>query len=207
MAGKTALVADLGLGNLRSVLRALERAGLQAELTTDPDALLRASALVVPGQGAFRDCARALERGFGEAIRTFIASGKPYLGLCLGMQVLFARSEEAEGAKGLGIFPGGVKRFARDHADPSTQERLKVPHMGWNDVRGRHPLLPEQGWFYFVHSYYCEPEDAQIVAATAHYGVEFCCAVARDNVFACQFHPEKSQDEGRLFLERFVRGL
>jgi glutamine amidotransferase len=162
---------------------------------------------VVPGQGAFRDCAAALERGFGPALREVIASGKPYLGLCLGMQVLFEESEESPGSRGLGLFAGRVRRFDKDLRDPVSQARLKVPHMGWNEVEGAHRLLPQRGWFYFVHSYCAMPEDPTLTVGRAHYGGEFCVAVARDNVFACQFHPEKSQEEGRALLERFVGAL
>jgi len=207
MSSRSVVIADLGLGNLRSVARAVERAGGQATITADPDALSRASRVIVPGQGAFRDCAVALERGFAEALRSVIARGTPYLGLCLGMQLLFEESEEAPGRAGLAHFKGRVVRFAPDMRDPSSGERLKVPHMGWNPVRGSHPLLPaEPSWFYFVHSFYCVPEDPSVVVGTAEYGRPFCVAVARDNVFACQFHPEKSQEEGHRLLQRFVGG-
>jgi glutamine amidotransferase len=194
----------LGLGNLRSVARAVERAGGQATITADPDALRQAGRVIVPGQGAFRDCGVALERGFGAALREVIAAGKPYLGLCLGMQLLFEQSEEAPAVRGLGHFRGKVVRFPRGGRDDQTGEPLKVPHMGWNQVKSQHPLLPGEGWFYFVHSYHCVPDDTGITVGTAHYGSEFCAAVARENVFACQFHPEKSQEEGHLMLQRFV---
>lgn len=199
------VVVDLGLGNLHSVVQALRRAGAgDARASADPETLRRADRVVVPGQGAFRDCAAAMATGLGEALREVIARGTPYLGLCLGMQVLFERSEEAPGAAGLGLFEGSVERFADDLRDPATGERLKVPHMGWNVVEGRHPYLPERGWFYFVHSYRCVPRDASLVAGTADYGGAFCAAIARDNVFACQFHPEKSHMEGERLLERFL---
>jgi glutamine amidotransferase len=201
---RSVVIADLGLGNLRSVARAVERAGGEATLSADPDALLRAARVIVPGQGAFRDCALALERGFGEALRALIARGTPYLGLCLGMQLLFEGSEEAPGKPGLGHFAGRVVRFPRDLRQPGSGERLKIPHMGWNTVRGAHALLPAEGWFYFVHSYYCVPADARITVGSADYGLPFSVAVARDNVFACQFHPEKSQEEGHRLLQRFV---
>lgn len=207
MTSKTVTVVDLGAGNLRSVVRAIERAGASATITADPDAIRRSSVLVVPGQGAFRDSAEALTRGFREPLLEAVRSGKPYLGLCIGMQLLFEGSEEAPGAAGLGVFEGKVQRFQRELREPSTGARLKVPHMGWNEVEGRHPLLPARGWFYFVHSYHCVPSDPSIVVGTADYGGQFCSAVARDNVFACQFHPEKSQDEGRQLLERFIGGL
>jgi glutamine amidotransferase len=197
-------IADLGLGNLRSVARAVERAGGSATISADPDALRKAARVCVPGQGAFRDCSLALERGFREAIHEVIQKGTPYLGLCLGMQVLFEGSAEAEGKPGLGLYAGRVERFARDLHDPQTNARLKVPHMGWNEVEGGHPYLPARAHFYFVHSFYCVPEDQSLTVGVAQYGAPFCAAVARDNVFACQFHPEKSQEEGHLLLTRFL---
>ena len=197
-------IADLGLGNLRSVARAIERAGGRASVTADPQQLLRASRVVVPGQGAFRDCARALQRGFGEALREVLQRGTPYLGICLGMQLLFESSEEAEGERGLGYFEGTVKRFADGMREVETQQRLKVPHMGWNEVEAKHALLPERGYFYFVHSYYCAPRDPLLTVGVARYSEPFCAALARDNVFACQFHPEKSQDQGQRLLELFL---
>lgn len=207
MTSKHVTIVDLGAGNLRSVARALERAGATATITADPDAVRRSSVVVVPGQGAFRDSVEGLDRGFREVLLETVRSGKPYLGLCIGMQLLFEGSEEAPGAAGLGVFKGMVRRFDRELHDPATGARLKVPHMGWNEVTARHPLLPERGWFYFVHSYYCVPDDSSLTVATTNYGGELCTAVARDNVFACQFHPEKSQDEGLHMLERFVAGL
>jgi glutamine amidotransferase len=206
MSSRSVVIADLGLGNLRSVARAVVRAGGEATLTADPAALLRAPRVIVPGQGAFRDCGVALARGFGEALREVIARGTPYLGLCLGMQLLFEESEEAPEQRGLGHFKGRVVRFAGDMLDPQSGQRLKVPHMGWNQVEGRHALLPARAWFYFVHSYRCVPTDPNLVVGRAEYGSAFCAAVARDNVFACQFHPEKSQDEGQGLLQRFVEG-
>ena len=201
------VIADLGLGNLRSVARAIERAGGKATISADPNALRSAPRVVVPGQGAFRDCAIALERGFADALHELIQKGTPYLGLCLGMQLLFESSAEAPGQRGLGLFAGTVERFASDMRDPETHDRLKVPHMGWNEVVGHHPYLPARGYFYFVHSYYCAPVYASIVVGTAQYGTDFCAAVAKDNVFACQFHPEKSQVEGHLVLSRFLGGV
>ena len=201
------VIVDLGIGNLRSVARALERSGLSPIITHEPSALASAPAVVVPGQGAFRDCALALERGFGEALRAFISSGRPYLGICLGMQVLFEGSEESPGSAGLGLFRGFVRRFARDLVDPESGEPLTIPHMGWNQVAGEHPLLPRDGWFYFTHSYHCVPEDASLSVGVAEYGARFCAVVARDNVFACQFHPEKSQEQGKELLDRFAAQL
>lgn len=198
-------IVDLGLGNLHSVARAFERVGAAPTIASDPDAIRGAERLVVPGQGAFRECAEALVAGLGDALREAIAAGTPYLGICLGMQVLFADSEEAPGARGLGIFPGRVVRFRHD-LTARDGTRLKVPHMGWNQVSGRHPLVEDGGWYYFVHSYYCVPDDDALVAGTATYGEPFCAAIARDNVFACQFHPEKSQARGATLVERFLRG-
>ena len=200
----TIAIVDLGLGNLRSVARALERAGARAELVRRPEEVAAHPVVVVPGQGAFRDAARALAGGLGEALAAHVRAGKPYLGLCLGMQVLFESSEEAEGEPGLGLFPGRVRRFARGRVDPATSTRLKVPHIGWNLVTSEHPVLPREGWFYFVHSYYCDPSDAALVAGTADYGAPFAAAIARDNVLAVQFHPEKSQTEGAHLLERWL---
>jgi glutamine amidotransferase len=207
MGSKAVVIVDLGIGNLRSVARAFERSGVAASITEDPDALARAHAVVVPGQGAFRDCALGLSRGFREAISAFIATGRPYLGICLGMQMLFESSEEAPGSSGIGFFRGHVRRFARDLVDPETAEPLTVPHMGWNQVAGEHALLPKDAWFYFTHSYYCVPEDPSLTVGSTEYGPRFCAVVARDNVFACQFHPEKSQEQGKELLDRFVRGL
>lgn len=207
MGSKAVVIVDLGIGNLRSVARALERSGADPTITSDPDALAHAQAVVVPGQGAFRDCALGLDKGFREAIKSFIASGKPYLGICMGMQVLFESSEESPGSVGLGLFKGRVRRFARELKDPHTGALLKVPHMGWNQVLGEHALLPKGGWFYFVHSYYCVPEDSALTVGESDYGGPFCVAIARDNVFACQFHPEKSQEQGKELLDRFVATL
>ena len=202
-ATKPVTIADLGLGNLHSVAQAFTRAGVAAQITRDPDELRRAERLVFPGQGAFRECAEMLATDVGPALRDFIASGRPYLGICLGMQALFETSEESEG-QGLGVFPGRVVRFAPDMHDATTGDRLKVPHMGWNQVDTAHPMLEDAGWYYFVHSFYVVPSDASLVAATSDYGVRFCAAVARDNVFACQFHPEKSHHAGARLIQRFL---
>ena len=207
-------IVDVGLGNLRSVERALARAAEDARLpgvtvahTRDAEAIARADKVVVPGQGAFRDCAGALgTAGLGDAIRASIARGTPYLGICLGMQALFASSEEGPGCAGLGVLEGDVARLS-DRAPDG--ERLKIPHVGWNtvDVRpGASPLLPvEPTYFYFVHSYAVRPRDPALVAATTDYGAPFVSAVAKDNVLAVQFHPEKSQAAGLALLARFVR--
>ncbi len=207
------VVSDVGLGNLRSVERALLRAAEMAErdaeivVTRDPDGVRRADKVVVPGQGAFRDCTAALAGGMGDAVREAIVRGVPYFGICLGLQVLFERSAEAEGCAGLGVLRGTVERLAGG-VDELTGGALKVPHTGWNHAMPtRTSLLPDvPTWFYFVHSYAVVPADASIVAANTHYGTSFVSAVAKDNVFACQFHPEKSQTAGLSLLARFLKG-
>ena len=201
-AGRVAIV-DLGLGNLHSVAKAFERAGADPELSADPEVLLRADRLVMPGQGAFKECAHALAGEIGEAVRAWIDSGRPYLGICLGMQALFESSEEAPGEKGLGIFRGTVKRFASDLCDAEGNP-LKVPHIGWNQIDSTHPVFENGEWYYFVHSYYVVPDDESLIAATADYGEPFCAAIARDNVLACQFHPEKSQHAGARVIGHFL---
>ncbi len=207
------VVVDTGLGNLRSVVRALEEAarreGVAAsvEITGRPEDVARADKLVVPGQGAFRDCAAALEAGLKEPILESIRRGTPYLGLCLGLQVLFESSEEAEGCAGLGVMRGKVRRLAGG-TEALTGRRLKIPHVGWNKAEPARPsrVLPEAAeYFYFVHSYVVAPQDASVVAATTEYGERFASAVERDNVVAVQFHPEKSQAAGLALLGRFVR--
>ncbi len=210
-------VCDLGLGNLRSVERALLRASVDAavpvtvEVTRDADKIRNADSVVVPGQGGFGVCATALEAGLGDAIREQIARGTPYLGICLGLQVLFASSTEAPGARGLGVLGGRVVRLPGG-LDRDTGLALKIPHIGWNTVatkvareRGKSHLLPALAThFYFVHSYAVVPDDPQIVAARTEYGADFVSAIAHENIFACQFHPEKSQAAGLALLARFL---
>jgi glutamine amidotransferase len=203
MTGGRVAIVDLGLGNLHSVAKAFERAGARPELSADPGVLLAADRLVMPGQGAFKECAEALRGEVGDAVRQWISTGRPYLGICLGMQALFESSEEAPGARGLGIFKGKVKRFGSDLAD-SEGHPLKVPHIGWNQIDSRHPVFENGEWYYFVHSYYCVPEDERLVVATTDYGGPFCSAIARDNVLACQFHPEKSQHAGARVIGHFL---
>jgi len=200
--GRVAIV-DLGLGNLHSVAKAFERAGADAFASSDPDALLRADRLVMPGQGAFKECAQALRGELGEAVRTWIESGRPYLGICLGMQALFESSEEAPSEPGLGLFAGKVVRFGEGLHD-AAGVKLKIPHIGWNQISSNHPVFENAEWYYFVHSYYCVPEDESLVAATTDYGGSFCSAIARDNVLACQFHPEKSQHAGARLIGHFL---
>jgi glutamine amidotransferase len=207
------VVVDTGLGNLRSVEKALLAAGSESDLSglevqrsADPDAVRRADRLVFPGQGAFRDCVLALQSGLGDALTERIRSGAPYFGICLGLQVLFEKSDEAPGARGLGLFSGHVERLG-------TAGGVKIPHMGWNQLElgpaPHHPLLQRAGdegtWFYFVHSFHAVADDPTLVTARCHHGPnEVTAAVARDNVFACQFHPEKSQAAGLRLLAAFL---
>lgn len=196
------VVVDYGAGNLRSIEKALERQGLDVRITDTPSAVDRAEALVVPGDGAFGPAmARLNASGFADRIRDFAASGKPFLGICLGMQLLFTESEEDGIHAGLGLLPGRVERLPRG---------VKVPHMGWNDLRVLRPVPLLEGCatgahVYFIHSYHAVPEDPAIVAATAEYGVELAAVVGRENVWATQFHPEKSGSVGIRILANFAR--
>jgi glutamine amidotransferase len=198
-------VVDYDMGNLRSVQKALERVGASATITRDPDVIAGAAGAILPGVGAFGMCMENLRRyGLVEPVRAFVASGRPFLGICVGMQILFDESDEFGTVPGLGILPGRVRRFA---ADP--EGRRKVPQMGWNtiDVCRRAPHLagiPEHAYVYFVHSYYAEPADASVIATTTEYGHPFASAVWRDNLFATQFHPEKSQAVGLRLLANFA---
>lgn len=197
-------VVDVCSGNLRSVERALAKVGGDVVVTRDPDVVRRADKIVVPGQGAFGVFMRGLgERGLGESLREAIASGKPYLGICLGLQVLFDESEEQGPCVGLGIVRGRVVKLAPGDA------RLKVPHMGWNPITKRidDPLLagiPDGAYVYFVHSYHAVPDDPSLLAADSEHGHRITAAIRKDNLFACQFHPEKSQAVGLAILEKFV---
>ena len=215
----TVVVVDVGIGNLRSVQKALERAagdaGLawKAEITPDPDAIARADKVVVPGQGAFRDCAVALRSGVADAIRRQIEKGTLFFGICMGLQTLFRTSEEAPGYEGLAIFEGTNVRLSDGQRDPATGEAVKIPHMGWNAIElsgGGHPYLGAAGGagthFYFVHSYHAVPADPSLLVATAQHGpFAVTAAIARGNVFASQFHPEKSQSAGLAVLTAFLR--
>lgn len=200
-------VVDYGAGNLRSVTKALERSGARAEVVAEPAAVRGADAVVLPGAGAFADAASGLrEKGLDQAIREALANGTPYLGLCLGLQLLFDESDEHGRTEGLGVLPGRVERFPETAPDGSA---LRVPHIGWNSVRwsGEHPVLeklPREDCFYFVHSYRAVPAREGDAVGVATYGDEFPAAVARGNVFAVQFHPEKSQQAGRRLLDAFV---
>ena len=205
-------LCELGMGNLHSVERALAQGAADAGVactirrTPDPDAVRRADKIVVPGQGAFRDCAAALGGGLGDALRERIAAGVPYLGICLGLQALFEGSEEAPGAAGLGVLRGQVVRL-------SSGEGFKIPHMGWNRVEILHDagalaaFAGEAPYFYFVHSYHAVPEDPEVLAAVTEHGPHrVTAAVQRENVLATQFHPEKSQAVGLSLLAAFLRG-
>jgi glutamine amidotransferase len=201
------VIVDTGSGNLRSVEKALAAAGADASVSSDPAAVAAADKVVVPGQGAFGGCVAGLARGGGalrQAVLEAIGAGKSYLGICLGLQVLFDSSDEEPGCAGLGVLPGKVARFALPPA-------FKIPHMGWNECRrgpaggtGTLADTPDGAYFYFVHSYYPAPAREADVALWSDYGARFCAAVARDNVFACQFHPEKSQAAGLSLLRRFL---
>jgi glutamine amidotransferase len=196
-------IIDYGMGNLRSVQKGFERMGREAVVTSDAKTILSASKVVLPGVGAFPDCMRNLtEYGLIDAVRQSISSGKPFLGICLGLQLLFTESEEFGISKGLDIIKGRVVRFKVQDAT------LKIPHMGWNSVaiKRRPPTLvdvPEGSHFYFVHSFHVVPEDKSVIATTTDYGFEFVSSVWKDNIFACQFHPEKSQALGLSILKRF----
>jgi imidazole glycerol-phosphate synthase subunit HisH len=206
-------IVDVCSGNLRSVERALAAAGADTFVTRDPEALRGADKLVIPGQGALGTFARGLaERGLEPALRAELSSGKPMLGICLGLQVLFERGQEHGGVPGLGILGGEVVRFAQPAASASGAAPLKVPHIGWNQIEApagakRDPMLagiPDGAYVYFVHSYHVVPRDPSIIAATTEYGGAFCSAIRKDNLFACQFHPEKSQRVGQAILRNFV---
>jgi glutamine amidotransferase len=203
-------VIDYGMGNLRSVSKALEHVAPDArvQVTSDPAAVLRAERVVFPGQGAMPDCMREMDaRGLRPAVLE-AARTKPFLGICIGLQMLFERSEEGDTA-GLGVFPGQVRRFAPQAMKDAQGARLKVPHMGWNEVMQAEPHALWQGIadasrFYFVHSFYVEAGRPELVAGYSVYGFSFTCAVAQDNIFAVQFHPEKSQTAGLALLANFA---
>jgi glutamine amidotransferase len=206
------VVIDYGMGNLRSVAKALEHvANGSADIvvSSHKHAIDNADRVIFPGQGAIRDCMVELSaHGLLDAVRNAIAD-KPFLGICLGQQALMDHSEEHPETKGLGIFPGAVNRFPTDARDESTGARLKVPHMGWNSVmRTRdHALwrgIEDGAYFYFVHSYYIQPEDVSLTVGRTRYAGEFASAIARDKLFAVQFHPEKSAVVGLTLLRNFL---
>jgi glutamine amidotransferase len=201
-------IVDYGMGNIRSVEKAFHKIGAEAVVTADPAKVRDAAGIVLPGVGAFRDCMTNLDgMNLLDTIVAEVKKGKPYLGICLGLQILFSESEEFGACKGLDIFPGKVVRFRLD--DPL----LKIPHMGWNTVAYQNRPsacadIPDNSYFYFVHSYYVVPDDPGIIAGTTDYGTTFTSMIRKDNVMATQFHPEKSQDLGLSLLkgfEAFVR--
>ncbi len=193
---------DYGMGNLRSVQKGLEKVGAKVNVTDRAKDLRTAKGIVLPGVGAFRDCIHELTKlGLIDTLLEEISSGKPYLGICLGLQILFEESEEFGRCNGLGIFKGKVIRF--------RESDLKIPHMGWNTINIKKSSsilkdIPDQSYFYFVHSYYVVPEDSEIILTSTEYGVEFTSSVSKNNIFGVQFHPEKSQALGLKMLGNFV---
>lgn len=212
-------IIDYGMGNLGSVSNACRFLELDAEIIARPAQLDSCRAVILPGVGAFADCmAHLVEHGFVDPVLEWIAAGKPFMGICLGLQALFERSEESPGVDGLGVFKGAVRRFsgAGIPACPNAQtgmsapQQLKVPQIGWNAVRQVKPDCPmfsgieDKTYFYFVHSFYVEPAEAERTAGETDYGLAYCSAVWKDNVFASQFHPEKSQAAGLKMLKNFA---
>lgn len=195
-------IIDYGMGNLRSVQKALEKSGAQAAITQDPVQISKADKVVLPGVGAMQPAMQKLqELGLIPVIQEVAKSGKPFLGICLGLQLLFDRSSEGGTIKGLGIIPGTVERFSTG----------KVPHMGWNQLSLTNPEMaiwrdvPQKPFVYFCHSYYVQPTDPRLTSASTDYGISFTAAVQRDNLTAVQFHPEKSQAVGLQILKNFVK--
>jgi glutamine amidotransferase len=195
-------VLDYDIGNVRSVVKAVEACGADPVLTDSPDVIYKSQGLIVPGVSALGACIKSLEKknltGF---LKDYISGGRKYLGICLGYQILFESSEESPGFEGLSIFKGTVRRFPKN---------LKVPHIGWNSVKiPRQAVMfrgiPDESYYYFVHSYYPEPEDSKIISGYTDYGVKFASAVEFQNIMACQFHPEKSSKYGLLLIRNFVR--
>ena len=194
-------IVDYGMGNLRSVEKGFLKVGVNVVVTNKPEIIEKAHVIVLPGVGAFKDCMRELTSlKLTDAIVGAIKKGKPYLGICLGLQVLFSESEEFGRCRGLDIFRGKVVRFQNGN--------LKIPHMGWNEltIQKQNPLLngiKDKTYFYFVHSFYVAPEDSSIIAATTDYGINFTSMIYSGNIFATQFHPEKSQRAGLIILKNF----
>ncbi|WP_372795565.1 imidazole glycerol phosphate synthase subunit HisH [Pontiella sp.] len=196
-------IIDYGMGNLGSVSNAFRFLELDAKIVTRKQEMDACTALLLPGVGAFGDCmAHLVEHDFVDALRSWVDAGKPLMGICLGLQALFGESEESPGVEGLGIFSGTVKKF-------DLPRELKVPQIGWNrmkEVQPECPMfngIPDESFFYLVHSYYVCPEDPSIIAGSTEYGIEYCSSVWKDNVFATQFHPEKSQAAGLQMLRNF----
>jgi glutamine amidotransferase len=196
-------IVDYQMGNLRSVQKGFERVGHRATVSSDPDAIRRAEKVVLPGVGAFEDAMHELrQRGLVESLVEVIGQGRPFLGICLGLQLLFDISYEGGNHQGLSVLPGKVVRF-------ELPRQYKVPHMGWNQTRVRQPSpilkgIPDNSYFYFVHSYYVVPDEAQWISLEADYPEPFCAMVSRDNLYATQFHPEKSQQLGLQILRNFA---
>jgi len=195
-------IVDYGAGNLRSVVNAIRRLGYQSKITSDPDEVLAARAVILPGVGAAGDTVSSLNRlGLTGPICQYIADGRPFLGICIGLQILFTGTEEGGWQECLGVTPGRVRRL------PDGQ---KIPHMGWNQVKQMmpHPVfhdIPDESNFYFVHSYYVDPEDKSLVAGETDYGITFCSVVARGNLVATQFHPERSGEAGLRVYDNFLK--
>tara|TARA_B100000315_G_scaffold260095_1_gene319238 strand:- start:100 stop:723 length:624 start_codon:yes stop_codon:yes gene_type:complete len=203
MSQATIAIIDYEMGNLRSVQKAFESIGCSATITRNAQVIDDASHVVLPGVGAFGDCMRNLERfKLASSVRKTIKAGKPFLGICLGLQLLFTESEEFGIHRGLNILPGYVVNFH------STKTTMKIPHMGWNKIKFANPMpiftgIPDGSYFYFVHSFYVKPNDQTIIGTITDYGVSFASGVWKDNLFACQFHPEKSQRWGIQILKNF----
>jgi glutamine amidotransferase len=200
------VIIDYGMGNLRNVQKAFEWIGFEARVTRNKKEIEGASAIVLPGVGAFKDCMESLEKfGLIDPLLRSIEKGKPYLGICLGLQILFSESEEFGFQKGLGLIKGKVVKFKPD-------QEHKVPHMGWNAIEKKMEIPFLQGiesgdFFYFVHSYYVIPEEPQWMSTLTNYGIPFASSIWKENLFATQFHPEKSQQKGLRILENFVRSI
>jgi len=195
-------IIDYGAGNLRSVVNAIKNLGYQPSITSDPAEVLKAKAVILPGVGAAGSTVNNLRKlGLAEPINKYIYSGRPFLGICIGLQVLFSRTDENGGHECLGTIPGRVKKLPPG---------LKIPHMGWNQVKQKvqHPVfkdINDEANFYFVHSYYVEPDDKSLIAGETEYGIAFCSAIARDNLVATQFHPEKSGESGLRIYDNFLK--
>lgn len=197
-------IIDYQMGNLRSVQKAVEKAGVEAEITSDPQKIANAQRLILPGVGAFGDAiAEIRNRDLEAPIKDYLAADRPFLGICLGLQMLFEQGFEHGAHEGLGVIAGDVVRF-------ELPAEFKIPHMGWNtvdvDAAGQDLSIAPETYFYFVHSYYVRPTDPSVVALTCDYGGRFCAAIRRGNLFASQFHPEKSQQAGLDLVERFANG-
>ena len=202
-------IIDYGMGNLRSVQKGFEAVGADAIITSDSQKILSAKSVVLPGVGAFKACMDNLEQfGLIDTVKKTIKSGKPFLGICLGLQLLFSQAEEFGSVSGLDIIKGRVVGFKDAKLKSEAGEPLKIPHMGWNNVEVKlsHPLfdsVPDRSYFYFVHSYYVVPEDKTTVATTTNYGIDFVSGIQHENIHAFQFHPEKSQKLGLAVLRNF----